>query len=440
MSRIESSEIQSVDYFFSYPDGSVLAHVEPTVSDSEYLNGYLEYLFEKERLKLDPVASETGESLVLPRSIVNLGKFLVNRNVTVPIGASFHKRYRSSWKKAEDDLYVGATVWVSEISRPYLPPRSKILAKSTLLRASSLGLIGSIPQTERRFGNLEELYSLAGLSADKRVSKWGSYGKIELTQKLKLLAEELERTPRWDDIVEKSRADRTFPGPKVFNRVFGSMFKAQRASELLPPKDWAGRENYDFVAWGMKLAEANSGLLISERLLPFFRNPVQYGDLASPPLTTIVRRFGSFRNYQMMVAVEYKDKVETTANEKRDKLFVINELLASGSIPPELFDNGGSDESKISRYARFVVASEFFDDSMLKELLSIAKMSNGRLMDDGVVRALQQYFPHISAGEIQVVALCNGVFDEIWPPDKEYLETLRIPKTVITQRQTQFIV
>jgi len=77
---------------------------------------------------------------------------------------------------------------------------------------------------------------------------------------------------------------------------------------------------------------------------------------------------------------------------------------------------------------------------MLKELLSIAKMSNGRLMDDGVVRALQQYFPHISAGEIQVVALCNGVFDEIWPPDKEYLETLRIPKTVITQRQTQFIV
>ncbi|HEY5550051.1 MAG TPA: hypothetical protein VIK37_02540, partial [Candidatus Saccharimonadales bacterium] len=269
MARAEGFERNPADYYFSYPDGSVLANEHPLPSGNEYSDRYLEYMLDEERLKVEASAKESGESLVRPESVVNLGRFLVNHSVAMPIDAGFYQKYRSSWRSMEDDIQIGAAVWISDITQPYIPPKSKVLSRNTLRRASSLGLIGSIKQitSNHRFGSLGTLYSLADLSETQRVGKWNSYGEDELAGALRQLSEELGRTPRWDDIKEKSQTDPNFPGPKVYKKVFGSVIKAQRASELVPIKDWAGRENYEFVEWGVKLAEANGGLLVSERLL-----------------------------------------------------------------------------------------------------------------------------------------------------------------------------
>jgi len=161
--------------------------------------------------------------------------------------------------------------------------------------------------------------------------------------------------------------------------------------------------------------------------------------LASPPLTTTARRFGSFRQYQADVADEYQAKKELAINERGRKLRLIEEQLASGSLPPELFDEVNSDEDKIRRYAIYTVASEFLDDSMLSDRLAIAKMADWRLRDSGLLGALQRHFASIAVGEVQAAALYNGVFDDIWPPDINHLKLLKIPEKVLAPRQLEFI-
>jgi len=210
-------------------------------------------------------------------------------------------------------------------------------------------------------------------------------------------------------------------------RFISSRIPFRRALELIGFPDVHSWAEDDYIHWGVRFIEANNGAKPSARTLDYL-SKLKRG----PSSSQIVRCFGKLNDYKISITEAYQSQIAEKTKVRQQKLSDIEEGLAEGGLTKELFVDVNSEEEMLHRYARFLVLDELLLGDNAKSKLSIATMSNKSVRANGFVGSIRKVNNAITAGDIESSALSLGVFDYIWPPDKSYLETLKIPEELIT--------
>ncbi len=433
-----SREYKIPNYYFHNSDGLLSVEPDAIPTGNILADRYDELLIGVGRLTVMNQAIFSELEPDRKQSFSNLGSLLVQHTVGLPNEMDYNRHFRDFWESADTDQFVTAAAWAAHITQPHIPSGSKLLARNTLRRASKLGLFGSMKKINRLEGisSLQDLYEKAGLSGSDYLRLWDRMPDEELLRLMKDLSSELGRTPTYKAATLRSQKDRYLPHPRIYARRFGSWVNAVKKSELRPNKDWAGRDNSEFIEWGVMFAEANNGLLISERLLSVFRDYEHYGHLAGPPLSTIARKFQAFSKYQKLVAHEYSVRARERSA-RVDKLRSdLQTALDSGEISPSLFKGVSLSEEILSRYARYKLADAFLEPAYQGARSRIAKESKD--MSD-VMKEINGYHTALKVEDLEDAAIKMNIRNFLWPAERTYLTVLRVAQSELKAYQQNFI-
>ena len=173
---------------------------------------------------------------------------------------------------------------------------------------------------------------------------------------------------------------------------------------------------------------ANDGLVPGSRKIHYFSTKG-----LGPSSRVIMDKFAKLRNYQGLVIEAYQEELSERIDTIEEKKREIENALSAGELPEEIFQGIESDDERILRYARYILADYLFPDSFSITKLSISAMSNRAVQEAGIVRSIRKANDAITAGDIESAALFLGVFDILWPMD-EYFERLRIPEEELVSK------
>lgn len=426
------------DYLFRHSDGQLVTSRMPQLTGLENVDSFVDFLVDKDRITINQDEYDSNQNET-QEFYTNIGKLLVRHEIPLPKDVRYYSRYRDYWAHADLGLIAASASWVAITGRPYLPHRTMTLSRQTLRRASTLGLFGSMKKLHKNeggIGDLMDVYVAAGISPTEVNRRWQKYTDEELLKMLFSLYVNSDTQPTWDEHVKMCQKSGTIPHPKIYVERFGSWSIAVRESKLLPSKDWSNRDEQDFINWGADFSEANDGLLISERLLSYFRDKEKYGVLSGPPLTTTARKFTSFSNFQNHVVREYLSRLAAKKAEVIRLRDEIQLLINSGELSVDLFRGAGDPKEILARFSKYKLADHFLPQSSQSARYRAATRSKN--MQD-LLDEITNYTSRISIEDLEQTAIDLGVSTYLWPDEKPQLDVLRLPQSVLDERQLVYI-
>jgi hypothetical protein len=352
--------------------------------------------------------------------IYELRDLLLNDDINLPPPSPDNKK-RTPRSRSELIRYGR---WLCEVVGQPDNPKKRQLNEKIIDRAGKLGIGPTVGEilNPKNFGTLSNYYQHLGIRNAKKTGQFKNWSSEDFKNYIRSLAKELGRKPTRNDLINSYRnggIDR--PSLHVIISRFGKLNKLYELGGYINFRDW---QEYDYIDWGIKFMEANNQLIPTQSLIDYFSKQKK-----CPSATTFAKKFSdSLSNYQNQLADAYEQYVNRQQQDRAQKLAEIE----SGKFPPELFQDAKTDEEKILRMAKYKVVDDLLTSDQQQSKISICTESIQSVVEIGFIRAIRKYAPHVTEGDIEHTALWMGVFDDIWPPDKSYLDELKIPQELLS--------
>ncbi len=350
----------------------------------------------------------------------NLREILLNEEIEVPPIAQ-EKRPKQTKRQL---LKYGS--WICEVVGEPEDPNKRSMNESILTRANRLGIGPSVWEITNHpsFGSLSRFYMELGLRNTKKVGIFDNWTSVDFGDYVRRLSNELGRKPNRDDLIESHHSDVANPSLNVIISRVGSLGNLYELGGYPNVSRWEREECLD---WGVKFMEANSEMMPTQFLIDYFSTK-----RLCPSATTLAKRFdGSLRLYQEELHAAYHKHKSEAATLREAKLSDIS----SGRFPQELFEGAKSEKEALTRYAKYIVVDELLSANQSVWKLSVSTESVETVKTRGFVGSIRKEAPHVTAGDVEITATWLGVFNDLWPPSKDYLTDLKVPDDLITPRR-----
>ena len=363
-----------------------------------------------------------------PPNVLRLGTLLRDRSIDIPFNE--HTRTKRTIKQI---LEYGR--WLCEVVDPPILPNEKTLNHDVINRASKLGLgptaweIRSHP----KLGSLSKFYVELGVTNTKRNGAFKDWSYGDFIEYVRTVSENLGRKPTLADLEQLAHQDTINPSAYMITQRFGSL---RAIYEHIGHPNIYSWEEGDYLDWGVKFMLANDGALPSQKVIDTL-SKLKKGPSAAG---TASHFGGSLTTFQQKVEMEYAERLERKQVEKIEMHDTIAYKLELGLLPPTLFEDLGSEDDMIIRYAKFLVVDDLLHQSKNDSKISISKGLGRSYAELGFVRSIRRVNSAITAGDIESSALYQGVFDYIWPPDTTYMETLKLPEELRAPKRQRHLV
>ncbi len=342
-----------------------------------------------------------------------LRQILRDENIQVPDFVYSRKETRS---KASLLKYGH---WLSEVVGEPEDRYKRQLNKDIIRRAARIGIGPSVWEitSHPAFKSMARYYTELGLTSTKRAGMFDDWTVDEFGEYIRSLAEELGRKPTRADLVANASSDTNSPSINVIISKLGSLGNAYEAAGVDPnSRRWTAD---DMLSWGVQFIEANEGLIPTQSSIDFLSKKN-----LCPSATIFAKRFDdSLLEYRSHLGTAYHLEMKDRNNLRRQKLSAIE----SGSFPPALFDGAQNEQALFAIYARYIVMEELLGEGYHNSKLSVSRLDTATAATEGFERCIRKINNAITCGDIETTALYLGVFEDIWPPDKLYLEKLKLP-------------
>jgi hypothetical protein len=297
------------------------------------------------------------------------------------------------------------------------------LSQKLLQRTYELGL-GPEPQrlyrkdrsiAQPRFKGLSGFFKAVGSLESGLRLQYDGWSLARTLEYVKIVAQEVAESgkrPTVEAFNDRAKANQG-PSNEVVRRLFGHPFGRLLDMAGYPePKHWSDQ---DYIDWGVRFFEANGRLPYHKGITTLsknYRGPSEHG---------IARRFGGIWSFQTEVERALKE-----AESAEEALIQELELLAASDPHFKEFIEGLEDRQlKKMVYAKYVMVRRLLqhdvkDETLLNQCIksttpSFCAYLLGRRKDK-------------KASDLEELASRLGVFDILWPPDREYLEYLNVSK------------
>lgn len=171
-----------------------------------------------------------------------------------------------------------------------------------------------------------------------------------------------------------------------------------------------GWEAGNYVDWGVQFMKANDGLVLTPNLMRRMS-----ASNRGPSLRVIRDHFGYWSDFKKQVMQQY----EAAQLRKIDKLNRYQEWMSKGILPVGLAE---APENKLLQAGGAVALVEAFMPGISEEVTE--GIFRGRR--NSIVKYIRSRRPEISQADIEIVAVRDDLFDDIWPPQPDPITQLRL--------------
>ncbi|MDQ5912927.1 MAG: hypothetical protein QG659_349 [Patescibacteria group bacterium] len=350
---------------------------------------------------------ELLECGVDPRDTVPLSDIFADDTITH--GYDSAKYNCDDWTK-EDYRRWGK--WISGFVQSPTPTRADYIT------AYKLGLGPHPKRIKIRFGSLWNFHDEAELDGGfcrGKYSDWTNRDFLAYGQEVVL-----KRGGKKPDeaTLQRHFVNRRGPSPSLIYTRFGSL---RNFHEHLGYPNIHSWDKDDYIDYGIKVAEANDIPRPSRTVFDKLSKNKRGASARS-----IINHFGKLSDFQDTVEQERHRRAVIQQQESYEKALARWDMILAGNIPSKLFAHDGPHDvsSFVQQTSRYLLV----EHSLPREYPEAEKIAVALKQPRYIIRALQLRGSALSAGEMEVWASTNGLFDEIWPDDA-HLVNLRI-KTV----------
>ena len=313
--------------------------------------------------------------------------------------------------------------WLTRTVAPPRTTRERHLNTSVLSNACFLGLGPEAMSYRREFGGYGNFY--AEIKAKKTLQR-GAFDEWSIEDFVNYIKKSgKDRRPTRAELEARSDRDSAKPRPSLMHNRFleqGGFNKLLELAGYPVIESWTER---DFIDWGIKFMEANDGQVPGTDEFSYLSQKKQ-----GPSARVIYTRFVKMTDYQAELIAAYGEVLREARALEQMKLACIVEDIQAGRIEPEVFDGPAdsiealverlSSREAIARYARYRVLRAVKPDMLPDAKIRISVNEDGQ----NITSAINSRYD-VLPGEIESAALCEGVFDDLWPMD-DHLVTLRL--------------
>lgn len=320
------------------------------------------------------------------------------------------------WSKETAIDYVK---WLVKEHRDWSTSPTTLNSK-LISRGQKLGMGPSPSWFQAKFGSLAVMYAEARLNHVHKVGLFDDWTLFDFADYLRDVGKKLGRPPTREDIKLSALRNPNKPSHNIIYERFKDRGGFRGAKELAGFLDIEGWERDDYVNWGVRFMKANNGWT------PTSRNMVHFSLRKLGPSDKVTsNKFGSIANYQAAVIEAY----EKYLAEKRQSLRQIHDDIEAGLLPREMTELSESEDQLLLAAAKYQVMDNYFDEGFQQSKISI---SIGNRCDKSFVNEVRRVNSAITAGDIELTASLLGVFDTIFPDERE--EALKLPADAFARK------
>jgi len=360
-----------------------------------------------------------------PGSIYPFAELLVNDEIPLPNASTGDSSENWPRDRIIDQVRLIARVIMNEVDLPQDYQRKKVVNRKRLKRARRLGQFAPWTTVVNEFGSGVGLYHAAGLRETHRQNVFDDWEVEQFITHVKKVGALEARRPTEDLLYQYHRRNPwKYPHPSLIAQRVGDGRKIGNAIELAGWLDIYNWSLDDYRDWGVRFMRANDGLEPTARLLNYLSQKKK-----GPSARAVMNNFG-IADYKDQVSELYLSEEARRQSDRSRKLMTIEQLSKMGVIPSAVFADAKTDDEKIVRYARYVVATELLPDTQTDRCVSISNPYRSSGDTRGLIACIRHENPAVSAGDIENTALYRGFFDDLWPMD-EFMTDLRIPDELV---------
>jgi hypothetical protein len=331
----------------------------------------------------------------------------------------------SEWTQ---DSYIEFGKWIKSIVPPPTEEERYRLNRDVFINAANLGVGPGKNPLYRNFGSYSKFYIEIQAGNTHGIGNFNEWTLEDFLDFIKEVGG--ERRPTLDQISERARRNPSKPKAEYMHQRFKDIGGFSRLVELAgyPVVDLWERD--DYIDWGVKFMQANSGLLPTA-IMANYTSKKKLG----PSGRGIIDKFDKYGNFQREVLQRYQEVEHAKAMDLQEKLAEIEADLRTRKVPEQLFmtapkefaelevspDSNKSSVAElqemietdelIARYAKYKVLkflnANFTERACIGFAIEIDKERN-------FISAANSHHA-ISQGEAESAALYLGLFDYLWP-------------------------
>jgi hypothetical protein len=340
----------------------------------------LEYPYTDERVR--------DNAVVLP-----LGALLTTDQFPYEDG-DFEKPNARRWKE-EDALAIGK---VAAAALENLEAGSVDLEH--LSRLTILGLSPSPRMYRHFYATISGYRQAIGSEKKYEPQKYRNWSTANFIQYAQSIEAEVGRMPKLDDYRERARQGRG-PSVKLIDRRIGNF---STLHEYLGYPNLLAWETEDYISWGIQVMRANPDKDFSLYVLDILSKRNR-----GPSTNPIYQRFdGGWAEFRQRVTEEGKLQIEAEEQTRKNNLEICQALIRDGLLPVEVSEL--SEDDLLSLGGRHRVVQELAADLSGHQIQQVLAAPSAKF-----ITALRRYRPNLTAGEIELAAISNDAFDDIWP-------------------------
>lgn len=332
-----------------------------------------------------------------PLHVVELKQLLTAEEFPFKPG-DFARQKSSEWSR-QDSLNLGAwALKIMEVPEQNISPSHR-LTRTHLERLNILGLAPGRSHFNKHYRTMGEYREALSIHHGRDNSKFKDWSLADFVNYAGNLATTLGRKPKKDDY----RAGYLEGGPNEF-LIISRLGGYAELNDMIGYPNVKKWDKDDYVYWGCKVMEANSGARPTQRMIDILSRRDR-----GPSASLVASRFGGLSNFQSQVIEAYLASLEDKTAKQAELQGVFNSL----EVEPV------NSEMDTAAAAKYLVAKRCLPDSQA-DLISVAVANSS-----GFISRLRKLNPDLTAGSIEQAAVVLGVFDYIWPLDAG-LATLKV--------------
>lgn len=347
-------------------------------------------------------AYEEAVTQSFPGDIVPLPELLLAPDFPYQPRDFVERRTKQLWSR-EEKLALGH--WALKLLEDGAGEPRMLKSEPHIERLHILGLSPSA-RAFNEFGPFSAFRESVGSPIENR-GEYGIYANWSIKDFVDY-ARELEK--QIGDKPEQGDFERA--GGPTHGMIYSRVGGVRKLNEYLGYPNIQEWDKDDFIAWGTKVIAANGAERLTTALVRVLSRR-RHG----PGDRTIIRHFTRWSHFKQQAIDTYGYEAEDAACMQQHKLDRYKQMLELGTLPSEY---GELEESELLRRAgRYLVVRDCIP--------TLAKHTRNRLASSSgpIIPLLRSLQPQLSAGQIEMVAVSQGVFDDLWPIDPG-LENLKV--------------
>ena len=383
-------------------------------------DAYNKYYFDTEvRELLDDETAlrriEAGDGTVR-----HIGSLLLDTEFPYQATPVDHATAEQSWSR---DELVQLGRWVlgaMHMVRTEEVHTSSQLTRTHLERLRALDIGPSRYWFRRHFKTMWQYREALGIHAGHAIGKYSDWSRSQYIAYANRLSGEPKRRLKEADFDKAHQAGEGPASTYIIHSLEGGIGALNEALGFPNIRDW---EHEDFVAWGVRVMEANNGII----------NKYVIDDISKrdrgPSTRTVSNNFGrSLLGFKREVKAAWLVKKEQEARRRGELLHNFDELVSIGEMPEALAAANESERAVMA--AKYRLAQVSLPTKPSSVYAKLAQVSSAAMISS--IRNCDRNNRQLTPGYIELLASTNDIFDTIWPL-LDYMDYLKVPDEVLTR-------